>query len=43
MVGANGGYTGKEFYIKIPKDEKTEEHRHIKMVTRSHHEMQAIN
>eukprot|EP00804_Cyclotella_cryptica_P014725 CCRYP_019938-RA/>CCRYP_019938-RA protein AED:0.15 eAED:0.15 QI:0/0/0/1/0/0/2/0/180 len=38
MVEADGGYAGKEFYIKIPKDAKTEEHRHIKAVTRSRHE-----
>eukprot|EP00804_Cyclotella_cryptica_P006162 CCRYP_015261-RB/>CCRYP_015261-RB protein AED:0.20 eAED:0.17 QI:0/-1/0/1/-1/0/1/0/139 len=38
MVEADGGYAGEEFYIKIPKDAKTEEHRHIKTVTRSCHE-----
>eukprot|EP00804_Cyclotella_cryptica_P018889 CCRYP_006428-RA/>CCRYP_006428-RA protein AED:0.19 eAED:0.73 QI:0/0/0/1/1/1/2/0/365 len=28
MVEADGGYAGEEFYIKLPKDAKTEEHRH---------------
>ena len=39
IVEADWGYAGKEYYIKIPKDAKTNEHRHIKMVTRSRHEL----
>eukprot|EP00804_Cyclotella_cryptica_P021378 CCRYP_016786-RA/>CCRYP_016786-RA protein AED:0.16 eAED:0.16 QI:0/-1/0/1/-1/0/1/0/117 len=38
MVEADGGYSGEDFYIKIPKDATTDEQRRIKTITRSCHE-----
>ena len=37
MVEADGGYSGEDFYVKIPKNATTDEQRHIKTITRPCH------